>query len=134
MILMKAPCGVRSSLFLNHRHIGQPNCSPEATLGLHRRTRRPASAKQKRLGLPKFGSRKRKSAKSRPGAIAELQNWLSEKQLNVRQKPIVWRRSRKRRLRPSGRKEKTRKQERKSVAEGKRGGVRGELGGRGIIK
>src|SRR3546814_10370756 len=51
MILMKAPCGVRSPLFLNHRHIGQPNCSPEATLGLHRRTRRPASAKQKRLGL-----------------------------------------------------------------------------------
>src|SRR3546814_19496025 len=57
----------------------------------------------------KFGSRKRKSAKSRPGAIAKLQNWLSEKQLNVRQKPIVWRRSRKRLLRPSGRKEKPRK-------------------------
>src|SRR3546814_18384965 len=88
MILMKAPCGVRSSLFLNHRHIGQPNCSPEATLGLHRRTRRPASAKQKRLGLPKFGSRQRKSAKSRPGAIAQLQKWLSEKQMNVRQQQI----------------------------------------------
>src|SRR3546814_14562750 len=57
----------------------------------------------------KFGSRKRKSAKSRPSAIAKLQNWLSEKPLNVRQKPIVWRRSRKLLLRPSGRKEKPRK-------------------------